>query len=155
MRKLFHTAAAVAALLALSIAANAAEVGARPPVYAPPPIYVAPPFSWTGFYIGPNLGGAWSQRNLTDTLLGLSLSNVNDKGAFIGGGQLGYNYQFGNFVLGIEADFDGVASTNSPGTGVVGPAFGTIQVTNNNRWIRKSAYRALRSGRHASHQGIG
>ena len=120
MRKLFHTAAAVAALLALSIAANAAEVGARPPVYAPPPIYVAPPFSWTGFYIGPNLGGAWSQRNLTDTLLGLNLSNVNDKGAFIGGAQLGYNYQFGNFVLGIEAEFDGVASTNSPGTGVAG-----------------------------------
>src|SRR5262245_17671356 len=140
MRKLFHTAAAVAALLALSIAANAAEVGARPPDYAPPPIYVAPPFSWTGFYIGPNLGGAWSQRNLTDTLLGLSLSNVNDKGAFIGGGQLGYNYQFGNFVLGIEADFDGVASTNSPGAGVAGPAFGT-QVTNNNRWIATLAGR--------------
>ena len=42
MRKLFHTAAAIAALLALSMAANAAEVGARPPVYTPPPIYVAP-----------------------------------------------------------------------------------------------------------------
>jgi hypothetical protein len=38
MSKLFHAAAAVAALLALSMAANAAEVGARPPVYAPPPI---------------------------------------------------------------------------------------------------------------------
>src|SRR5215467_1274222 len=128
MRKLFHTAVAVAALLALSMAANAAEVGARPPVYAPPPIYVAPPFSWTGFYLGANIGGAWSQRNLTD------------KGAFIGGGQLGYNYQFGNFVLGIEADFDGVASTNSPGAGVAGPAFGT-QVTNNNRWIATLAGR--------------
>src|SRR6516165_6944257 len=102
MRKLFHTAAAVPALLALSMAANAAEVGARPPVYAPPPGYVAPPFTWTGFYVGGNLGGAWSQRNLTDTLLGLNLSNLNDKGAFIGGGQLGFNYQFGNFVLGIE-----------------------------------------------------
>ena len=140
MRRLFQTTSAVVALLALSIVANAADVGARPPVYAPPPVYVAPPFSWTGFYIGPNLGGAWSQRNLTDTLLGLNLSNVNDKGAFIGGGQLGYNYQFGNFVLGIEADFDGVASTNSPGTGVAGPAFGT-QVTNNNRWIATLAGR--------------
>src|SRR5262245_3628339 len=151
MRKLFYTTAALSVLLATLMAANAAEV----PPYARPVIYLPPPFTWTGFYIGPNLGGAWSQRNLTDTLLGLSLSNINDKGAFIGGGQLGFNYQFGNFVLGIEADFDGVATTNSPGTGVVGPAFGTIQVTNNNRWIRKSAYRALRSGRHASHQGIG
>ena len=111
IRRLFHTAAAVAALLALSMAANAAEVGARPPVYAPPLVYVAPPFSWTGFYFGANIGGAWERRNLTDSLLGLSLSNVNDKGAFIGGGQLGFNYQFGNFVLGIEADFDGVAAS--------------------------------------------
>ncbi len=61
MRKLFHTAA-VAALLAFSMAANAAEVGARPPVYAPPPIYVAPPFSWTGFYLGANIGGTWGRR---------------------------------------------------------------------------------------------
>ena len=61
MRKLFHTAAAVAALLALSIAANAAEVGARPPVYTPPPIYVAP-VSWTGFYLGANIGGACRSR---------------------------------------------------------------------------------------------
>jgi len=74
MRKLFHTAA-VAALLAFSMAANAAEVGARPPVYAPPPIYVAPPFSWTGFYLGANIGGAWGRRNVTDSLFGLSLSN--------------------------------------------------------------------------------
>jgi outer membrane immunogenic protein len=76
------------------MAANAAEV---PPYARPvaPPVYLPPPFTWTGFYIGPNLGGAWSQANLTDTLLGLSLSNINDKGTFIGGGQLGFNYQFG------------------------------------------------------------
>jgi hypothetical protein len=38
---------------------------------------------------------------VTDSLFGLSLSNsVNNNGAFIGGGQLGYNYQAGNFVLG-------------------------------------------------------
>jgi outer membrane immunogenic protein len=87
MRKLFYTAAALSVLLATLMAANAAEV---PPYARPvaPPVYLPPPFTWTGFYIGPNLGGAWSQRNLTDTLLGLSLSNLNDKGAFIGGGQL-------------------------------------------------------------------
>jgi outer membrane immunogenic protein len=134
MRKFFSATATLSVLLATLMAANAADV---PPYARPvaPPVYLPPPFSWTGFYIGPNLGGAWGQRNLTDTLLGLSLTNVNDRGAFIGGGQLGFNYQFGNFVLGIEAEFDGVATTNSPGTGVVGPAFGTIQVTSNNRWI--------------------
>src|SRR5262249_45584737 len=87
----------------MSMIANAAEIPPYPRPVAPP-VYVPPPFTWTGFYIGANLGGAWGQRNLTDTLLGLSLSNVNEKGAFIGGGQLGYNYQFGNVVLGIEAD---------------------------------------------------
>src|SRR5262249_12373349 len=140
MRKFFYATAALSALLATVMAANAADV---PPYARPvaPPVYVPPPFTWTGFYIGANLGGAWGQRNLTDTLLGLSLSNVNEKGAFIGGGQLGYNYQFGNVVLGIEADFDGIATTNSPGTGVVGPAFGTIQVTSNNRWITTLAGR--------------
>jgi outer membrane immunogenic protein len=140
MRKFFYATAAFSVLLATLMAANAADV---PPDARPvaPPIYSPQPFSWTGFYIGPNLGGAGSQLNLTDTLLGLSVSNVNDKGAFIGGGQLGFNYQFGNFVLGIEADVDGVATTNSPGTGVVGPAFGTIQVTSNNRWIATLAGR--------------
>src|SRR6266404_5022589 len=142
MRKLFHTAAAAAALLALSMAANAAEVGARPPVYAPPPIYVAPPFSWTGFYLGANIGGAWGHRNVTDSLFGLSLSNsVNNNGAFIGGGQLGFNYQFGNFVLGIEGDFDGIANTNTAANGVVGPGIGTILLTSNNRWITTLAAR--------------
>jgi outer membrane immunogenic protein len=140
MRKLFYTTAALSVLLPTLMAANAAEV---PPVARPvaPPVYLPPPFTWTGFYIGPNLGGAWSQAKLTDTLLGLNLSNINDKGAFIAGGQLGYNYQFGNFVLGIEVDFDAVATTNSPGTGVVGPAFGTIQVTSNDRWITTVAGR--------------
>jgi len=140
MRKFFYATTSLSVLLATLIAANGADV---PPYERPvaATVYVPPPFSWTGFYIGLNLGGAWSERNLTDSLFGLSLSNVNDRGAFIGGGQLGYNYQFGIFVLGVEGDFDGVATTNSPGTGVVGPAFGTIQVTSNNRWITTLAGR--------------
>jgi len=74
--------------------------------------------------------------------LGLSLSNsVNNNGAFIGGGQLGFNYQFGNFVLGIEGDFDGIANTNTAATGVVGPGIGTILLTSNNRWITTLAAR--------------
>ena len=79
---------------------------------------------------------------MTDSLFGLSLSNnVNNNGAFIGGGQLGYNYQFGNFVLGIEGDFDGVANTNTAASGVVGPGIGTILLTSNNRWITTLAAR--------------
>jgi len=72
MRKLFHTTAALSVLLATSIAANAADVTARPAPYAPPaPVYAPPPFSWTGFYLGGNIGGAWANRDVTDTFLGV------------------------------------------------------------------------------------
>jgi hypothetical protein len=37
------------------MAADAAEVGVRPPVYAPPPVYVAPPFSWTWAISDPHI----------------------------------------------------------------------------------------------------
>ena len=57
MRKLFHTTAALSALMATSMAANAADVTARPAPYAPPaPVYAPPPFTWTGFYLGGNIG---------------------------------------------------------------------------------------------------
>jgi outer membrane immunogenic protein len=139
MRKLFHTTAALSALLAISMAANAADVRARP--YAPPPpVYVPPPFSWTGFYLGGNIGGAWAHRDVTDTFLGVNFNNGNNNGVFIGGGQLGYNWQVSNFVLGIEADFDGAANNNNTGTVFI-PKVGTIQVTSNNRWITTLAAR--------------
>jgi len=57
MCRLSYTTATIAALLALSTAANAADVGVRPAPYAPPPpVYTPPPFSWTGFYLGANIG---------------------------------------------------------------------------------------------------
>src|SRR5262245_22588423 len=105
MCKLLNTTAAVAVLLALSMAANAADVGARTQPYTLPPVYAPPPFSWTGFYIGGNIGGAWGQGNVTDSLFGLNFGNANNNGVFIGGGQLGFNYQFGYAVLGLEWDF--------------------------------------------------
>jgi outer membrane immunogenic protein len=120
--------------------ANAADVYARPRPYAPPPpVYAPPPFSWTGFYLGGNIGGAWAHRDVTDTFLGVNFNNGNNNGVFIGGGQVGYNWQIGYGVLGIEADFDGVANNNN--TGTVFTAFGPIQVTSNNRWITTVAAR--------------
>src|SRR5215831_7312228 len=97
MRKLFHTVAALSALVATSMTANAADVTARP--YSPPPYvppaYVAPVFTWTGFYLGGNIGGAWRNDNLSDTLSGLNFSNGNNNGVFIGGGQVGFNSCWG------------------------------------------------------------
>jgi outer membrane immunogenic protein len=71
------------------------------------------PYVWTGFYIGGNLGGGWAQGNITDSLTGTNFSATGD-GAFIGGGQLGYNYQINqNVVLGVEWLMDGIASNNN------------------------------------------
>ena len=142
MRKLFHTTAALSALLTTSMAANAADVYARPAPYAPPPpVYAPPPFSWTGFYLGGNIGAAWAHRDVTDTFfLGDFGGGNNNNGVFIGGGQLGYNWQVGYAVLGIEWDIDGAANNNNTGTVFI-PGAGTIQVTSNNSWITTLAAR--------------
>ena len=73
-----------------------------PAVYVPAPI---PVYTWTGFYIGGNLGVGWQQGNLGDNL-GNTFSTSNSvKG--LGGGQVGVNYEFYNgVVVGAEAMFD-------------------------------------------------
>ena len=101
MKKLLLVSTALTVLFAGS--ALAADLRRPAPAYTPPPP-PPPVFSWTGFYIGGNLGGAWARGNVSDSLFGLSASS--DRSGFIGGGQLGVNYQFSNIVLGAEWDFD-------------------------------------------------
>jgi outer membrane immunogenic protein len=132
MKKFFLGTLGLVAMAAPAVAADLAVKAAPPP---PPP----PVFSWTGFYIGANIGGAWAHNNWTDTLF-LTNFNNNNNGRFIGGGQIGGNYQIGSFVIGGEWDFDW-AGNNNGGTGVVIPGVGTIVVTNNNRWITTVAAR--------------
>jgi outer membrane immunogenic protein len=101
----------VAALLvAASSGAFAADMAYRAPMM-PLPIY-----SWTGFYVGGNVGGAWETGTISDSLFGVSLSN--SRSGFIGGGQVGYNWQISpHFVLGVEWMFDGTdISSNATGT---------------------------------------
>src|SRR5712691_4099505 len=108
MKKLMLGGVAIAAL-AIPAAANAADLPAKAPPYAP--AYVAPAWSWTGCYIGGNVGGAWGRSNVTaafvNTAGGFPVTNANisavnaldspglsPKG-FTGGGQIGCNYQTG------------------------------------------------------------
>jgi outer membrane immunogenic protein len=140
VRKLTQAAAALSVLVATSMTANAADVTARPAPTPPPQAYVPSVFNWTGFYVGGNIGGAWANRDVTDTFLGVNFNNGNNNGVFIGGGQLGFNWQVSNFVLGLEWDIDGVANNNNTGSVFI-PAVGTIQVTSNNRWITTLAAR--------------
>ena len=88
----------LAALIA-PVAAGAADMRLKaPPAPPPPPVY-----SWTGFYIGGDLGGAWANGSVTGPF-GLSVST--DHSGFIGGGAVGFNYQMTNVVWGVEANFD-------------------------------------------------
>jgi outer membrane immunogenic protein len=96
------------AFLFAALTFSGSAVAADMPVKASPPV-VAPLYSWTGFYIGGNVGYSWGRTGETDT--------INDGGAItyvtsqsvkldgiIGGGQLGVNWQTGNWVLGLEGD---------------------------------------------------
>ena len=128
----------IAAALALGIAAPA--FAADMPMKAAPMAPPLPIFSWTGFYIGGNIGGAWSNDRWNDTLFVTNFNNGNN-GAFIGGGQIGGNYQIGQFVIGAEWDFDWAANHNNS-AGVFIPGTGnTFAVTANNRWISTVAAR--------------
>jgi outer membrane immunogenic protein len=97
-----------------------------------------PPFSWTGFYVGGNIGGAWSHSTITDNLTGASLSTGNVSG-FIGGGQLGYNFQTGNFVFGVEGTFEWSSLERT--SRIVATAVGNLQATASSPWITSIAAR--------------
>jgi outer membrane immunogenic protein len=105
----------------------------------PAPAY-APPFSWTGFYVGGNMGVGWPQGHVTDSFFGRTYGNSNNNAAFLGGGQIGANYQINRFVIGIESDFDWLANNqnSSPATSVGGT---TLQVSSNDRWMTTVAGR--------------
>jgi outer membrane immunogenic protein len=132
MKNNLLSATAVALALA-SGSAFAADLPSRKeaPVYVAP----APVATWTGFYAGVNLGGGWSSQGgnnsylpYADSTFGLGsvppLSTTpnlfflpgggttgNNTGGVIGGGQLGYNYQINQFLLGVETDFQGTSMT--------------------------------------------
>jgi outer membrane immunogenic protein len=63
--------------------------------------------NWTGLYAGAHLGGAWNDSTIVDLDETRATFKNNTSGLF-GGGTLGYNWQFGQFVLGLEADFGGM-----------------------------------------------
>lgn len=139
MKKLIQwrlAGAAVLASVAFAPVAHAADL--RPddkaPVLAPAPAGV----NWTGFYIGGNVGyshSTYSASNVSGTTsadlsvfgaplpLGsgtVGLPSVGaGNGSFTGGGQIGFDYQIGPTVLGLEADFQGAnlnGSFDSNGT---------------------------------------
>jgi outer membrane immunogenic protein len=112
MRRLLLASAAGCALLAAA-PAGAADLTLAP---AAAPIAVAPAFTWSGWYVGANAGGGWKTGSVDRTcwspggiVFGPGCTQFPKIGAsgggFIGGGQLGINWQRGPWVLGLETDF--------------------------------------------------
>jgi outer membrane immunogenic protein len=127
--------ASVGAIALTGSAAFAADLPSR----APPPVFLPPPpvFTWTGFYAGLNAGYTFGGSNsvtvntvpafadevdfpgiatpLADAAAASATADLSaDRSGFIGGGQIGYNFQFANsWLVGIEADMQGTGARSS------------------------------------------
>lgn len=124
MRRLV-TGSAVAVVV-ISIAVVSAQAADLP--LAPSPVYKAPAmmppaFSWTGFYLGAEGGWGWGREDFTDNSTtgippGAAIGHRPDGGIF--GGVLGYRYQAGQFVFGVEgtAAWASLKDSVVPGPGV-------------------------------------
>jgi len=136
MKKLFLAGATLAVLGGGALAADLT------PVYALP----VEPSGWSGLYVGINVGGTWSSANdvtittfpmtgfpgstppaaVTDgSPAAASASGIFGSGrapGLIGGGQAGYNWQLSSFVVGLEADIQGVFGRSGSITGATGVA---------------------------------
>jgi outer membrane immunogenic protein len=106
-------------VMALSTSAGAADMPVKALAAMPAAM---PAYPWSGLYAGANLGygradANWTNQESTpaatffDAIPGDTLSN--NMSGVIGGGQIGYNYQAGRWVLGIEAMFDASAIKGS------------------------------------------
>jgi outer membrane immunogenic protein len=104
-----------ASLIALGAPAMAADLAARPYTKAPP--MIAAIYDWSGFYIGINGGWGTSNNSWTNTAAPLAGGPLGAEGSHDAsggtvGGQIGYRWQAGNWVFGLEAqgnwaDFSG------------------------------------------------
>ena len=157
VRTLLLATVGVAALIG---SAFAADMAVRAPAPLPPP--PAPLYNWTGFYAGLNAGFHWG-RNCVNTVttnvfsfsgfevVGSAIasqgtgSTCPDDNGFIGGGQVGYNWQFTNWVIGLETDIQGASNNNNQDTitnvgtfqflGLPVSSTGTITSEKDLRWL--------------------
>ena len=112
------------ALVAVTGTAFAADLPSRsaPPVYVPPP---PPIFSWTGVYIGGQIGYEWGKSSdsvFASPGAGVGLGSYSPSGV-TGGAHIGYNYQINQFVVGVEGDVNG---SSYHGSNAVFGGLGTV-----------------------------
>jgi outer membrane immunogenic protein len=135
MRKFMLPLVAGAAIGLGASLASAADLPRKAPAYQPPP---PPPLTWTGCYIGANIGGAWGRFELDGPFGGES--SRNGQGGFAGGGQIGCDYQFAGsgFVIGFRNMFDGTTNHKDRDFlihNAVGTTVATGSASFHNRWF--------------------
>lgn len=124
MRKLLLVTASAVALAAPAFGADMSSP--QPMAYTKAPL-VAPVFTWTGLYLGGHAGYGWGRLRSIDPT-GLTPDSVVDLKGAVAGGQIGYLYQMGPWVLGVE----GALAWSDMKFNSVGPfGIGTINVKNN------------------------
>src|SRR5262249_46641380 len=123
-----------AAMKKLAIAIAVALIGtpafaADMAVNAPPAPLPAPVYNWTGWYVGVNAGASFGRAKTdfngaplfahgTQFTSGFGFSDTNYPDGFMGGGQIGYNWQYSPLiVVGLEADFQGALEKQTDNLG--------------------------------------
>ena len=132
MKKLILFAVSLAALTGSTHAADL-------PTQKVPPVAAAPAPIWSGFYAGLNAGGTWANNSSlnvstwpvgvghpTGAALWTGSVPTGSSAGFIGGGQIGFNWQANlrglGFVTGVEADIQGIAGDSSSSSAIVSAA---------------------------------
>ncbi len=118
MRRLIPAVLAVVSVVLSVSVAVAADYPLKPRkkvrAVPPPPVYVPPPppalpaiYDWSGWYFGSNVGGGWADIRSDFSVAGSPpfASATNRLAGLVAGGQVGFNWQTGPAVFGVETDF--------------------------------------------------
>jgi outer membrane immunogenic protein len=119
---------ATAGGIALAPVAQAADLPIKAAPYLPPPLP-----TWQGWYVGLHAGAAWQDAsNQFNACCGYAATVDTSHTSFIGGAQVGYNWQNGTWVYGLEADLSGLSGSGST---TYANRIGTYSADNKINWL--------------------
>jgi len=114
MKRLFLAGVAALATATMMGAASAADISRRQEMPWKAPAFYAP-YNWTGFYLGINGGGGWGRSEWTNAS---GSTGGFDVSGGLAGGTIGYNWQLGQWVFGLEGDIDWSDIRGSTSSGI-------------------------------------
>ena len=130
---LMHLSKIFAAAIALAAFTDAARAADLPDVKAPPP-FTPPVLHWDGLYAGGQIGYAWGDVGAWSTTPAGLTTGIGSYGpsGVIGGAHIGYNWQWVQYIVGLEGDVDGSSFARTVAfpaiaTGTSIPVEGTVR----------------------------